>query len=257
MLPERLGVGHGVQVRVHDDLAIERDADVAAAAVNLLLIPLADRAERAALGGGDEIDGAVILGGLELGVFRIGVVEDLHLHAAVGQAALGKRRADGDAVVGPGLQLELEAEDEVAVVALREEVAAPALGAIQHPVLHAVAAPLAAQQLPAVQGLAIEDRQEAGLAVQGGATREQHRAQCDGTQAKEEGAGREHDDEDVIFNEWSEAVSKAGGCQASRPPGGANTRTKPGGFGAKPLLHCRPKPGTSRARGCLRAVAVG
>lgn len=130
---ERLAVGHVVEVGVHDDLAVEGHADVTASAVNLLFIPFADGAERAALGGGDEIDGAVELRVLELGVFLRGVVEDLHLHAGVGEAAGGEGRADGDAVVGAGLQLELKAVDEVAVLAFGEQVAAAALGAKRTP----------------------------------------------------------------------------------------------------------------------------
>lgn len=166
MLLERLAVGDVVEVHVHDDLAVEGDAEVPAAAADLLLVPLADGPERAAPGRGDEIDGAVVLGGLELGVFGIGVVEDLRLHAEVGEAARGQRGAQGDAVVAAGFEAELEAKDEVGVFAVGQQVAAAALGAVKDAILNAVTAALAAEELPAVERLAIKQGQKAGFAVE-------------------------------------------------------------------------------------------
>ena len=103
--------------------------------------------------------------------------------ATAGEAAGGEGRTDGDAVVGARLQLELEAEDEVGVLALGKQIAAAAFGAIEDAILHPVAIALAAEKFPAVKRLAIEDRQEASLAVQCDAACEDRCAEGDRPEA--------------------------------------------------------------------------
>src|SRR5262249_49729064 len=108
----------------------------------------------------DLVDRAAILAGEELRVLWVVVVEDLHLHADVGGVAL-VGRPDADAVVAARLGQELDAEGEVAELLLEEEVAAAVLGADDRPDLDDVAAPLAADELPARERFPVEAGDEA------------------------------------------------------------------------------------------------
>ena len=68
------------------------------------------------------------LRGAQLAILLFGgiVVEDLQFHADVGSVPF-ERRADAEAIVRPLLQLELEAENEIAILFLREQIAAAPL----------------------------------------------------------------------------------------------------------------------------------
>ena len=76
------------------------------------------------MGGGDAVEGAVHLPGLEPAlVLVVGVVEDLDLHA--GESAFAfERAANPHAAVAGGGQLELKAEGEVGAWVLGVDVAA-------------------------------------------------------------------------------------------------------------------------------------
>ena len=71
-------------------------------------------------------------------VFRPAVVEHLNLHPDVRGVSL-ERRANADAVVRVLRQPELEAEDEVRVFPVREQVAAVLLRREEDAVLHLIA----------------------------------------------------------------------------------------------------------------------
>jgi hypothetical protein len=118
-----------VEIGVEDAGAVEGDFDAVAADVDLLGVPLASRAEEAALGAEDVIDGAMHLVGLEFfagfGFVTVGV-DDLDFQAVFG-AVTAEGGAQGDAVVAGGWELEFEAQGHVAVLFFGEQIAAFAL----------------------------------------------------------------------------------------------------------------------------------
>ena len=101
-------------------------------------IPFAYRLEIAALGGDDIVNGAVILPGVKVLVPRAAVVEHLNFHPGIRGVAL-RGRADADAVVGVGSQLELEAKNKVAVLFFGVKIAAVVNGAVDGAILDGVA----------------------------------------------------------------------------------------------------------------------
>ena len=82
----------------------------------------------------------MVLAGQQIRVHGAAVVQHLALHAHVGGVAL-ERGADADAVVAVGEQLELEAEHEIAVLFLREQIAAAIRGTVQYAVLRHIPRP--------------------------------------------------------------------------------------------------------------------
>src|SRR3990170_1826822 len=118
-----------VEIGVDDDRAVERHLHVAAVADDLLAVPLACLLGVTLLGRDDAVDRAVVLVGLQvkiLGVRRIVVagalvVEHLDFHAVQVRLA-ADLRADAHAVIAVLLQLDLEAEDEIGVLLLGEDV---------------------------------------------------------------------------------------------------------------------------------------
>src|SRR5262245_60048281 len=93
-------VGDLAQVGVEYDGAVELDFDLRAADGDLLEVPLADGTLIAAVRGDHAVGGAVVLAGIELGVFRRRVVENLQLaHADVGRVAAAAGKANGETVV--------------------------------------------------------------------------------------------------------------------------------------------------------------
>jgi hypothetical protein len=90
------------------------------------------------------------------------VVEDLNLHPLICGIAF-QRRADTDAVVGRGIEQELETERKIPVFPLGEQVAAAIGGAQDGAVLDDVPASLPAHQRPPVQGFPVEQGNETGL----------------------------------------------------------------------------------------------
>jgi len=126
-----------------------------------LRVPLAHGLLGSTLAGHDVVDRAVVLLRAQVRVLRRAVIEDLQLHAVVRGVAL-QRRADAHAVVAPGLELELEAEDEIRVLLLGQHHPAAFGGADQVAVLDGI---LAAG--PTLKVRAIEQRNEPGLRVRG------------------------------------------------------------------------------------------
>ena len=117
-----------LDVAVHDDFAVHGDGDVVALHADFLLAPLAQRLVLDALGGNHAIDGAVHLILAQTGIDGVVVVEDLHLAHAVVGSIHAHRGADAHAVVHARTQeAELEAEDEVAILLLRVQVALVAI----------------------------------------------------------------------------------------------------------------------------------
>ena len=140
-------------VGLRDEDAVEVHLDLAADHLDLLEVPQARLAQVAAAGGEvlllapdllahvvaqrghDAVHGARVLVGLELVLLRLAVVvlaaavvEELQLaHAEVRGVLVHFGHADAEAVVAVLRHLELEAEDEVAELLLRAEVAARSL----------------------------------------------------------------------------------------------------------------------------------
>ena len=132
-------------------------------------------------------------------VLRIGVVEHLRLEARVRGVAL-KRRAQREAVVRAGRQLELEPQLEVGVLILREEVRAAGLAddralAVDRFDLVALRVADPAREIGAVEehdetiGLLLRGVDGDGLRRDGGGRLDGGRA---GEQEREAGEGRVH-----------------------------------------------------------------
>ena len=116
-----------VEVGIDDRHAVKDDLDPTALDRHLLSVPLARRTQGSAAGRDDPVNRAVELARLEAPVEGRAVVEDLELQAGVGGVAF-KGSKDGEPVVGPGRQLELEPEHEFGELAGRVQVAARELG---------------------------------------------------------------------------------------------------------------------------------
>jgi len=71
---ELLKVSHA-QLGVEDDLPVEDDLEGAVLDGDFLLVSFVDGFLRAALGGDHAVSGAVVLAGVELGVFLGGVID--------------------------------------------------------------------------------------------------------------------------------------------------------------------------------------
>ena len=70
-----------IEVGLGDYGAVELDDDMRAVDGHFLPVPFSNRLEKAALGSFQLIDGSVVLCVLELGIFRVAVIQDLQLHA--------------------------------------------------------------------------------------------------------------------------------------------------------------------------------
>ncbi len=154
------GVLDLVQVGVDDDLAVQCHLDAPALAEDLLPVPAPRRLQRPAASRHDAVDRAMILGRPQAGIPLGRVIQDLDLHAVPGGPPV-QRRADGDAVVPPLLQAELEAEGEVRVLLRRVELPAAARGADQYAVLNDIPFSDRIDEPPAVETAAVEEGDEA------------------------------------------------------------------------------------------------
>ena len=112
---------------------------MAARGADFLGIPFAHGFEVAALGRHHAVDRAVNLMGLEFFESRRAVVKDLQLHAGV-SCVTSQGRADAQAVVRAGRELELEAQDEIIKLMRGKQICfAAVFFADQHTALHHVA----------------------------------------------------------------------------------------------------------------------
>ncbi len=161
VLLEDSGVFDGVEVRIQDGTAVEPDHYATSVGGNLLFVPLPRRSKRIGRRRRENIVyGPVILSRLQAAAIAfVVVIEDLNLHAAVSDIAL-ERRADTDTVVAARLHPELEAEDEIGVFLLRQEIATAVRRANEQTIFHDVTAarvPLL-HKGPTVESLAVEER---------------------------------------------------------------------------------------------------
>ena len=156
----RAAVTERRHVGVEDRNAVDCDCHLRSPRRDLLAVPLAHWLQAAPLRRDHAVDRAVHLPILQTGVFGMAVVENLELHALEGGGALD-RRADAQAVVRPGRQPEVEPEDKVAELTLREQVATDALRGADLPIDHPVARDVA---LPASERTPVEQWHEARLA---------------------------------------------------------------------------------------------
>ena len=122
MSAQDLAVGHIGEIAVHDGLTVKDDLDAASEGGDFIMVPLAHLVERAAFGGEDFVKRAAILAGVEMGVLRVVVVENLHLVARVGEIVGFKRDADADAIIGAGSQFEIHAQDVIGEDAVGNEI---------------------------------------------------------------------------------------------------------------------------------------
>jgi hypothetical protein len=97
----------------------------------------------------------------------VGRREDLDFHSEIGGIA-NAGRPDADAVIRARRQLELEAEDKVGILPVRNQIAAPALGTVDRAIGDAVAVTLFFLQIPATQSLSIEEFGESRVGGVGG-----------------------------------------------------------------------------------------
>src|SRR6188768_2927150 len=148
MLRQHVGFFHRVQIGIDDDHAVQSDADAPAVGSDLFAVPFACRLEIAGARRDHVVDRSVMLLRSDLALVAfVAIVEDLDLHALVGGIAF-ERRADTDAVVAAWLGPELEAEDEVGVLANREQVAATVRGTDDGAIANQVAGTDAADEAP-------------------------------------------------------------------------------------------------------------
>jgi hypothetical protein len=115
-----------------------------------------DRLQTAAFRRHDAIDRAVHLPGLEAGILRMAVVEDLELDPLEGRVSLG-RSPEAEAVVGARRESEVEPELEVAVFGRCQQVAADAGPRANLAVDHLMTVECS---LPAGQRFSVEERDE-------------------------------------------------------------------------------------------------
>ena len=112
------GFSQLAQVRIKDCLAVEHDLDGVAFDGDFLRVPFAGFLEEPALGGDHAVGAAVVLRGMQLGVFLGGVIEHLQFaHTNIGGIAFAGV-TNGEAVIAAGGQLDLHPHDKVAVVFL-------------------------------------------------------------------------------------------------------------------------------------------
>ncbi len=163
MFLQHLRVGDGGEIGIDNHGAIQLHDDAGAAGGDLLGIPFADRLQKPGLGGENIVDGAVILGGAEFAFVhgRI-VIEDLNLHALVGGVAF-EGRADADPVIGCVGQLEVEAQNEISVLGLREEVSVTIRRRDEEPIFDEVAGASGTDKSPAVERVSVEEIHESGF----------------------------------------------------------------------------------------------
>ena len=147
-------------VDVQNLVAVEVHDDVVAVDGDFLVVPFADRAQVAAAGRGEAVEAAVGLVVVQVFVLGVAVVEDLQLHAFVGDVADIVGCAEGEAVVAAGWELEFEPHDEVVVGVVGEQDLPCAGLAAQRAVDDFVAVGGAG---PAGEVLAVEDRLEVGV----------------------------------------------------------------------------------------------
>ena len=94
-------------------------------------------------------------------ILLVVMIEDLDLHAGVRDIA-GKGRANADAVIRARSHLELEVEDEVIELIFGQEIPAAIFWAYDDAVLNDVSGAFLADQSPAFQVFAVEQRRESG-----------------------------------------------------------------------------------------------
>ena len=90
------------------------------------------------------------------------VVENLDFHTYVGRVAL-ERRPDSHTVVAAFVETKLEAKNEIRILLLGVKIPTSPTGADQQTVSYEVPAPSSSNELPAVEALAVEERDESIL----------------------------------------------------------------------------------------------
>ena len=150
------------QIHVEGLEAVEIDFNLITLYDDLLMIPLADGPQIAAVGRRQAVGAAVELIVVERFVLFGGVVEDLQLDAVLAGVRSRFGRADGEAVVAARWQLEFEAEDEVVVI----------FGGQQGAAATGLALECASDDLvvvdsadPACEALSVEEAGEGGVAA--------------------------------------------------------------------------------------------
>ena len=73
--------------------------------------------------------------------------------------------ANANAVIRSLLELEFEAQDEIAVFLLRQQIPPASLGTVDDAVLNAITVSVFPDQLPTVQRMTVEQTRETGLCV--------------------------------------------------------------------------------------------
>ena len=122
----------GVEIfHIDNLLAVQLDGDVSSVGDHFFRVPFADRLQMARLGGGDAIDRAMPLPGLDPLVLVRGVVDDLQFHANIGRVTL-QRSTNPKSVVRTGRQLEFQPQHEVGIFLLGIDVAPLLLGITHH-----------------------------------------------------------------------------------------------------------------------------
>lgn len=157
--PFRRGLG---DVRVENHVVVEYDLNVRSAHDDLLCIPFSNGLEEFPFRGHDTIDRAVILPGLQVGVLWIGVVE--HLDFNSGKRSIPRIwRANGDAVVRSGGELDLKLEMKVRVLLGGEKVAATRKAG-DRTAIDRISLDVAN---PAIESLPVEERNETDFGCHG------------------------------------------------------------------------------------------
>ncbi len=98
------------------------------------------------------------------------VIEDLNLHALVGRVAL-ERGAYADAVVAARLGFEFEPKDEIGVFFFGQQIPSAVKRADEHVVFDQITGAVTTHQFPALETLAVEERDKTAFGFARGLSR--------------------------------------------------------------------------------------